>query len=825
MTGDDSYHAHCFKCKVCKNRIDELVFAKTSQGIYCMNCHNQRVARSRRHAQRQREKEREREREREKAAIALSSSNATKVEQSASVSEAILLNDHAKFNLYQPSAAQSPSQVQSPSALSEASTASPPVGSASHRGSMSSLNQNTAIPHTPDEPRQRTPSTASRDIPHPAPLNISKRPSTAPTDRDSLGLTTRSTTLDSGRLPPERLSSLPGPRMDSLAVPGSDGSDRHLHARKSFDGGVRPTFQQQLRSTPSAYSLNAANGSSSALGVPNGETSRRSKRQSINPAVVQSFKDSSSSAQASPSATSPLRDYFAESAGPENPAVTRVASSSRPSTPSSPRTSLDQTSSQIGRTRSGSAGVPTQRTFDQDRLSRTPSRSGSRLNSPASRSSSRATDRLALQPQTADRTDYTPRLSSLRPHEHRRPPSLILPNSNIKHQRSFDDRARASPMRDNQSYNGSSEVSSRPPSVPTPTSPSHRADVPHGVESGTDTEAESEDSYDRVEVDTPPAPPPKEPPSARSARPALNRLNTESSVSLNTLDDGRPSSDDHTVESLESSPVEWTSHATFIAPALPPIRISMGNSDFSELLKSVGGDVMKLEQLAEVTENGSRELDLTATSPQVLVHSKRDSLQLSTPRSDVTVMESMEAKLDDTPVKRSPVRQRGMSMGIGGTMSSSPSFNSSTTTEVISRFPGVPRTRPSQDKPTRADDSLDATFGHDSLNSSTLTPTRITVGSDDDSVSETPQFTESLRSQLQDKLATAMDGGNTHVALDIDLVQTLLRAFDHQRKEYASLKRRVDGIRVSQSKCVNWRWLTNIRCCSGLASITWTGCP
>jgi hypothetical protein len=57
MTGDDSYHAHCFKCKVCKTRIDELVFAKTSQGIYCMNCHNERMAKIRRHAQKKREKE------------------------------------------------------------------------------------------------------------------------------------------------------------------------------------------------------------------------------------------------------------------------------------------------------------------------------------------------------------------------------------------------------------------------------------------------------------------------------------------------------------------------------------------------------------------------------------------------------------------------------------------------------------------------------------------------------------------------------------------------------------------------------------------------
>jgi Rho-type GTPase-activating protein 1/2 len=65
MTGDDSYHAHCFKCKVCKNRIDELVFAKTSQGIYCMNCHNDRMAKIRRHAQKKAERERL---EKEKAA-------------------------------------------------------------------------------------------------------------------------------------------------------------------------------------------------------------------------------------------------------------------------------------------------------------------------------------------------------------------------------------------------------------------------------------------------------------------------------------------------------------------------------------------------------------------------------------------------------------------------------------------------------------------------------------------------------------------------------------------------------------------------------------
>lgn len=45
MAGDESYHAACFACKTCGRHIGELVFAKTTQGIYCMECHNERVAR------------------------------------------------------------------------------------------------------------------------------------------------------------------------------------------------------------------------------------------------------------------------------------------------------------------------------------------------------------------------------------------------------------------------------------------------------------------------------------------------------------------------------------------------------------------------------------------------------------------------------------------------------------------------------------------------------------------------------------------------------------------------------------------------------------
>ncbi|GAA5906914.1 uncharacterized protein JCM6883_005728 [Sporobolomyces salmoneus] len=51
VTGDESYHAECFRCRSCSNKIEELIFAKTTQGIWCMSCHNERVARTRKHAE------------------------------------------------------------------------------------------------------------------------------------------------------------------------------------------------------------------------------------------------------------------------------------------------------------------------------------------------------------------------------------------------------------------------------------------------------------------------------------------------------------------------------------------------------------------------------------------------------------------------------------------------------------------------------------------------------------------------------------------------------------------------------------------------------
>src|SRR5436190_4598323 len=48
LTGDQAFCANCFKCRNCKKKIENLRYARTSQGIFCMDCHESLMARRRR---------------------------------------------------------------------------------------------------------------------------------------------------------------------------------------------------------------------------------------------------------------------------------------------------------------------------------------------------------------------------------------------------------------------------------------------------------------------------------------------------------------------------------------------------------------------------------------------------------------------------------------------------------------------------------------------------------------------------------------------------------------------------------------------------------
>lgn len=47
LTGDQAFCATCFRCRVCKKKIENLKYARTSQGMFCMECHESLMQRRR----------------------------------------------------------------------------------------------------------------------------------------------------------------------------------------------------------------------------------------------------------------------------------------------------------------------------------------------------------------------------------------------------------------------------------------------------------------------------------------------------------------------------------------------------------------------------------------------------------------------------------------------------------------------------------------------------------------------------------------------------------------------------------------------------------
>lgn len=47
LTGEQAFCAQCFRCRNCKRKIENLRYARTSQGIFCMDCHESLMQRRR----------------------------------------------------------------------------------------------------------------------------------------------------------------------------------------------------------------------------------------------------------------------------------------------------------------------------------------------------------------------------------------------------------------------------------------------------------------------------------------------------------------------------------------------------------------------------------------------------------------------------------------------------------------------------------------------------------------------------------------------------------------------------------------------------------
>ncbi|KAL4078283.1 hypothetical protein V8B97DRAFT_2074303, partial [Scleroderma yunnanense] len=773
MTGDDSYHAHCFKCKVCHNRIDELVFAKTSQGIYCMACHNERMAKIRRHAQRKREKE--------KAASGSASSSTRnrdahmgERERASSeryrdvTSTSASLRSKASTNTYRDA---HPSLGTDPSTPIRKRSSLPPMDdtpTATKTGSTV-----TAIkPGDVRRDQQRVPSPSpSSDVGPSQTFSITVAPpepsyqgidehgviindppyQSNDFDQDDLRMTLGQYSLSAGTTGQSHLSPLSG------------GNTKNVHRRKSYDDGVRPLNFLFGKKPTNQDAINTQDKSqNTGLHVPNGGTSRSERRRSINPGLavatstplemlrshtlpIQSVDSSVALPPSSPfldissrraSNNSSLRDNASISTVYHSPTSSPTPLENGRTTPDSVRT---RTVSYDPHYHGPQSAPPPARPGTPLRGAVHPRTSNDRV---PVRSDSPANVSLPLDGPSSQ--SLNGRLSPVAP-TGRRPARMDGVNSSVSSPLSWSDRS----------------------GIVAPASPSHVADVPHSIESGTDTEAEGDferkpdNDHTTSSLSAPLHKEPKSKPRPSGLK--LERLDVDPDISAVSQLDG----------SDESSPVERTSVATFIAPALPPIRFSMSGSDFSDFLKSVGG-IPPLKSLNEISEGAKDNTKKAMTSPNT--HLRDHKALVQSPN-----LEPLLAPVANTSKEKSEAKD--------------------TVFNMTREFPSRGRAGSESPSPTLA-------FGHerkrlDSNASFNIMPstTRITLTTPE-STTPTPVLSDSYEivlKRLQESLIDVNEKGLQQVKFEKVFVEAILLAMEQRRMDYNDLNTRYDGTkRTSQ---------------------------
>ncbi|KAF9241830.1 RhoGAP-domain-containing protein [Melanogaster broomeanus] len=791
MTGDDSYHAHCFKCKVCHNRIDELVFAKTSHGIYCMTCHNERMTKIRRHAQRKME--------REKAASASSSTREREAREFLGENGAHKFLDRSQA-LSPPSSIQSTRSANSfrdthsmqsmdVSIREETSTPSP------KRTSLSPVDETPTASKTKSTPRPALmPKEGQRDSQR---SSASSQPSeagqlqsfsmtVAPPDAEcnsangdpvlvngsspaiplapSIGLGHGDSTASVGCL-----QSAPTDGGFHLSPVSVGGGANMLERRKSYDDGVRPL--NVLFGKPGATEDGTVDrsGSGGGLNVPSGPTSRSERRRSINPSLTLDYKNAFGVTTASGAAPSEMvRSQTLPVQRPDSPVA------------SSPSNALLD----IAASRRGSNTSLLRDNASVSTIYHSPS------SSPAFPENGRATPEsvwipsASLDPLSAG-PHSAPLHSSLTSPLHPPPrPSVTLervPQRSESLSKIVNtgaglnglgvdgclppvDPSTRQPLRPDNLGSGMSSPlgwEGDPSGRVTPTSPSHQADVPHGIESGTDTEGESgRKSDENVTIDTPPLPPSKDWKSR--ARPEDLKLYIDPDISAISQLDG----------SDESSPVERTSVATFIAPALPPIRFSMSGTDFSEFLNSVGR-VPSLKSLEEIPQARG----LPENSPvSASTLTPTDAIQKPKPSS--VTHDAMNGDTEANDIVPNMTREFASRGRAGSESLCSSIYNQGTAKREIPDF-------------------------NSSLNGVPST-TRITVTSY--TGNSTPAVSDScdlVVGRLQESLANANERGLQQLRLDKTFVEAILTSLEQRRKEHAHLKNKYDGTKRASQQYID----------------------
>ncbi|KAG6917422.1 hypothetical protein DXG01_002507 [Tephrocybe rancida] len=769
--------------QLCKTRIDDLVFAKTSQGVYCMNCHNDRMAKIRSHVQKKAEREREK-----RTGGSGSSKSRDRVARDHHAGTGLSLTPSQNFHPDR-STSSRPSSSRDREAPSVRSTAKPISSYVSDAFAAPS-----AEASSPSNPAQSFSVTVAPPVePDHPPPPYARSENTSETDRPN----------------PIKQSTLP--------VPSVSSDPPREERRRSYDDGVRPLnvlFGKDDPRYQPADTPTTAPASSEGLAAP---TSRRDKRRSINPGISLSDLNAVHAPQTTHSPHShsfPANvsaDHVSTTLGRESPHTTlsplreqfspRSPSSSRPTSDSSLHPSISSRHS------SSSSGVPY---FDDQELSQpsSPSRSGDHSQDqtimvtglsatvtvgtvPPSKVRDKASNPI-LNPKAGGPQGGDARLSV-----------GTKELEALRSQRSFDDIRRAG-SRPSSGASLSAHSQPRSRSV----SPAYRADVPHSVESESDTEPEGENLGGRTQSQEslPPAPPPKD---------AEESLSNRSSAAEGE-DVSTPSLDSGSEDFSESSPVEQTSHSTFIAPALPPIRISMSSNDFSELFNSVGGFPSRLS-LSQLTKIAEGEKGGTLTPPPTAADFDANiTPTIHAPFLPATAEES-EAE-DDTIRNREEPEARLPLQPVNGRRHSESDDDVPPPTTKPLKLNGVFRrpiasstsdsshTPRPQHTPSKSESpaSLSRKSSAVAPGRSASTATRTTLADPGFNVPTVlPEDSPNLVTlRLQEAVADARDRGAHQLKMDRTFVEAILSTMETQKGEHLQLKSKFDGVKRTSKQYI-----------------------
>ena len=372
--------------------------------------------------------------------------------------------------------------------------------------------------------------------------------------------------------------------------------------------------------------------------------------------------------------------------------------------------------------------------------------------------------------------DQRPSLHQSLPLDQGLSPTFGPPNGHpLRVQKSFDDGVGAvSPLRERP---GSSSTSggnrAALGSRSRPTSDSRRADVPHSIESETDDEAE-EEAANPVDERLPPVPPSK-------GKSTLLEVDTSSPAPESTKTLPPESAD--VSDDLEEA-VETTSVATFVAPALPPIRFSLISGDFSNMLNNVDGGMPSIKALEYLTKVSEAEPPPPPSLP---------------PASDITVTNDL-VRLPTAPKAKISRKLPQPSDG-----RSSPDGPRPLAIERIASDsqPKRPRTA---DSVTRSKSEAPTAAASDGPStSSNLDSGRVTVTQLESNVARPVIIDNSdlVIRRLQEAFADATVRGAQQLKLDKGFVEAILAAFEQRNEAFSQLKVKYDGIRRASQQYVD----------------------